>query len=47
MLAAEFVPKLCPTPAHSGSFQRTPAYEPVGSLLFRVKQLRALTKTGE
>lgn len=27
----DFVPKLCPTQAHSGSFQHTPAYDAVGT----------------
>ena len=41
-----FVPKLCPTPAHSSSFERTPAHDAVGSLSFHRKQLRTLTESG-
>jgi hypothetical protein len=33
--------------AHSGSFQRTPAHHAGAGLLFQIKQLRALTRTGE
>jgi len=47
MLAAEVVPKLCPTPAHSGAFEHTPAHEAVVNLVFHIKQLRTLTRTGE
>lgn len=47
MLAAEVVPKLCPTPAHSGAFQHTPAHAAVWNLSCHSKQLRTLTRTGE
>ena len=47
MLAAEVVPKLCPTPAHSGAFQHTPAHDAVGTLLFKMKHFRTLTQPGE
>ena len=33
--------KLCPTPAHSGSFQHTPAHDAVGNLLFQPQVLAA------
>jgi len=39
------VTKLCPTQAYSGAFERTLAYDAVGSLVFHIKQLRALTRT--
>jgi hypothetical protein len=47
MLAEEVVPKLCPTPAHSGSLQRIPAHDAVVTLSFHIKQLRTLTRPGE
>jgi hypothetical protein len=31
------VPKLCPTPVHSGTFQHTPAHEAVSALSFATK----------
>ena len=31
---SRFVPKLCPTPAHSSAFQRTPAHDTMGACLF-------------
>lgn len=40
------LPKLCPTPAHSGTFQHTSAHEAVVALSFAIKQLRALPRTG-
>ncbi|SRR6266567_9323306 len=39
------VTKLCPTQAYSRAFERTPAHDAVGSLVFHIKQLRALTRT--
>ena len=41
---AEVVPKLCPTPAHSSAFQRTPAHDAVVILAFNIKHLRTLTR---
>ena len=39
------VPKLCPTQAHSGALQYTPAHDAVGTFCFDVKHLRTLPRT--